>query len=161
VLGTLEECFHPGGIVFVRGTGWALWVAFCGRGLVEMNPPIVEIYPSELVIIPLNVFVFVAACASMDVQSLDMIVIGECPFEIVVYDGFFTVEISPRMSGATRPEGLIEPMGKDVMSTVIWGEVGVLELNEEMVSLLVCKLKPSGITLKSICPSAHALMVTE
>jgi len=104
----MEEFFDSCSIVvfFHRGS--------CSSGIVEVDCPIVEVYPIVSVVVPLDCFPFEGTGAFLGVKVVDPSVVGEGVGELLWVDPFLRVDITPPMSGSWGVDSFVDPKGKDV-----------------------------------------------
>ena len=80
-----------------------------------MNCPIVEVFPTELGLVPLDFFSFKETGTFVGVKIGDLFVVWEGDNEFFVTEFDLFVDIPPMMSWSFAVDNRVEPMGKEVM----------------------------------------------
>jgi hypothetical protein len=79
-----------------------------------MNCPIVEVFPTELGLVPLDFFSFKETSAFMGVKIGDLFVVWESDDKFFVTEFGLFVDIPPMVSWPFAIDNGVEPMGKEV-----------------------------------------------
>ena len=101
-----------------------------------MNCPIVEVFPTELGLIPLDFFSFKETGAFVGVKIGDLFVVWEGDDEFFVTEFDLIVDIPPMVSWSFAIDNEVKPMGKEVMFSQNVGTEIVFELGIEMIFFL-------------------------
>ena len=79
-----------------------------------MNCPIVEVFPTELGLVPLDFFSFKETGAFVGVKVGNLFVVWESDDEFFVTEFDLFVDIPPMVSWSFAIDNGVEPMGKEV-----------------------------------------------
>ena len=79
-----------------------------------MNCPIVEVFPMELGLVPLDLFSFKETGAFVGVKIGDLFVVQEGGNEFFVTEFDLFVDIPPMVSWSFAIDNEVKPMGKEV-----------------------------------------------
>ena len=79
-----------------------------------MNCPIVEVFPTELGLVPLDFFSFKETGTLMGVKIGDLFVVWERDDEFFVTEFDLVVDMPPMVSWPFAIDNRVEPMGKEV-----------------------------------------------
>ena len=79
-----------------------------------MNCPIVEVFPTELGLVPLDFFSFKETGTFMGVKIGDLFVVWESDDKFLVTEFGLFVDIPPMVSWSFAIDNEVEPMGKEV-----------------------------------------------
>ena len=82
--------------------------------MVEMNCPIVEVFPTELVLVPLDFFSFKETGAFVGVKIGDLLVVWEGGDKFLVIEFDLFVDIPPMVPWSFAIDNEVKPMGKEV-----------------------------------------------
>ena len=88
-----------------------------GEGVTEwlkMNCPIVEVFPPELGLIPLDFFSFKETSSFVGIKIGDLFVVWEGGDKFFVTELNLFVDIPPMVSWSFTIDNEVEPMGKEV-----------------------------------------------
>ena len=101
-----------------------------------MNCPIVEVFPTELGLVPLDFFSFKETGTLVGVKISDPFVVREGVDESLMTEFDLFVDIPPMMSRSFAIDNEVEPMGKEVTFSQNVGAEVVFELGIEVVFFL-------------------------
>ena len=82
--------------------------------MVEMNCPIVEVFPTELGLVPLDFFSFKETGPFVGVKIGDLFVVWEGGDEFFVTEFDLFVDIPPMVPRSFAIDNEVKPMGKEV-----------------------------------------------
>ena len=101
-----------------------------------MNCLIVEVFPTELGLVPLDFFSFKETGTFMGIKIGDLLVVWEGNDEFFVTKFDLIVDIPPMVSWSFAIDNGIEPMGKEVTFSRYVGAEMVFELGVEVIFFL-------------------------
>ena len=104
--------------------------------MVEMNCPIVEVFPPELGLVPLDFFSFEETGTFVGVKIGDLFVVWEGGDEFFVTEFNLFVDIPPMVSWSFAIDNEVKPMGKEVTFSQNVGTDIVFELGVEVIFFL-------------------------
>ena len=104
--------------------------------MVEMNCPIVEVFPTKLGLVPLDFFSFKETGTFVGIKIGDLFMVweGDDKFFMAEFDLF--VDIPPMVPWSFAIDNGVDPMGKEVMFSRNIGAEIVFELGVEMIFFL-------------------------
>ena len=83
--------------------------------MVEMNCPIVEVFPTELGLVPLDFFSFKETGTFVGIEIGDLFVVWEGVDKFLMTEFDLFVDIPPMVSWSFAIDNEVKPMGKEVM----------------------------------------------